>query len=72
MTKRQAEALSFVKKFWSENGYSPSYEEIATELAVHKSSAIGIITGLRDRGYVDVMTGKARSITLTEKANVGL
>tara|TARA_R100001509_G_C4813461_1_gene197224 strand:+ start:305 stop:517 length:213 start_codon:yes stop_codon:yes gene_type:complete len=70
MTKRQAEALSFLKKFWAENGYSPSYRDIANELSINDSSAHSLINGLKDRGYVEVMTGRARSIKLTEKSNV--
>jgi repressor LexA len=70
LTKRQAEALAFIGGFISANGYSPSYDEIATELAISsKSSVSRIMYELRERGAVDFIEGRPRSVhILAEKA----
>ena len=69
MTKRQSEALEFIRVFWSRYRHSPSYREIALAMGIQTSRAFDIVQNLSDRGYVSVMPGKARSITLKEKTD---
>lgn len=40
MTKRQKHALDFIKSFWAEHGYAPSYEEIKEHLGLKSKSNV--------------------------------
>jgi len=68
VTKRQKQVLDFIARFIEENGYSPSYEEIARglELAslatVHKH-----ITTLENKQYLKRGYNQSRSIDLGPK-----
>src|SRR5690606_34919971 len=65
LTKRQKEILDFLEEFHGENGYSPSFEEIArnfgyTSLAtVHEH-----LENLRQKGYIRKSYNASRSIEL--------
>jgi repressor LexA len=68
LTKRQKQVLDFIANFVDENGYCPSYEEIASglELAslatVHKH-----ITVLETKNYLKRGFNQSRSLELTPK-----
>jgi repressor LexA len=65
LTKRQKEILDFLEEFLSENGYPPSFEEIArhfgyTSLAtVHEH-----LENLKQKGYIRKSYNASRSIEL--------
>jgi repressor LexA len=65
LTKRQKEILDFLEEFVAENGYSPSFEEIArhfgyTSLAtVHEH-----LENLRQKGYIRKSYNASRSVEL--------
>ena len=69
LTKRQKEILDFLEEFQNENGYSPSFEEIArhfgyTSLAtVHEH-----LENLRQKGYIRKSYNASRSIELVPAA----
>jgi len=68
LTPRQKEVLDFLVSFTTRNGYSPSFEEIASELnlaslaTVHKH-----ITSLEQKGYLRRRFNESRSIEVTEE-----
>jgi repressor LexA len=68
LTRRQKQVLDFVAKFVEDNGYSPSYEEIATELdlaslaTVHKH-----IRALEGKHYLKCGHNQSRSLDLSSK-----
>lgn len=68
LTRRQKEVLDFVWRFVEKNGYSPSYEEIASglELAslatVHKH-----ITSLEAKGFLRRGYNQSRSLEVSAK-----
>lgn len=68
LTKRQKDVLDFVAGFMDENGYSPSYEEIARALnlaslaTVHKH-----ITALDTKNYLKRGFNQSRSLDLGPK-----
>ena len=68
LTKRQKEVLDFIADFVEENGYSPSYEELAHALklaslaTVHKH-----IQALETRNYVRRMEKHSRSLEVSSK-----
>lgn len=68
LTKRQKEVLDFIADFVEENGYSPSYEELAQGLklaslaTVHKH-----IQALESRSYLRRMFNQSRSLEVSSK-----
>ena len=68
LTKRQRQVLDFIAKFLDDNGYCPSYEEIARglELAslatVHKHISV-----LETKGYLKRGFNQSRSLELAPK-----
>jgi len=68
LTKRQKEVLDFTADFIQENGYSPSYEEMAQGLklaslaTVHKH-----IQALEARNYVKRLFNQSRSLEVSAK-----
>jgi repressor LexA len=63
MTKRQKQLLDFIMKFWEENGYSPSYEEMAEGLGIaSKSNVHRLVYSLVNRGFLKNHPNKSRSL----------
>jgi repressor LexA len=68
LTKRQKEVLDFIADFVEQNGYSPSYEELAHGLnlaslaTVHKH-----IQALESRNYIRRLFNQSRSIEVSAK-----
>jgi repressor LexA len=68
LTKRQKEVLDFIADFVEENGYSPSYEELANGLklaslaTVHKH-----IQALESRNYLRRLFNQSRSLEVSSK-----
>jgi repressor LexA len=68
VTRRQKEVLDFIAGFVEENGYSPSYEELARGLnlasvaTVHKH-----IEALESRGYLRRAFNQSRSLEVASK-----
>lgn len=69
LTRRQKEVLDFIAGFVEENGFSPSYEELARGLnlasvaTVHKH-----IQALESRGYLRRSFNQSRSLELSTKS----
>lgn len=67
MTKRQKQAMDFIKSFWAENGYAPSYEEIKEHLGLQsKSNVHAIVFRLVERELISMRPGMARSIIVLD------
>jgi repressor LexA len=68
LTKRQKDVLDFIADFVEENGYSPSYEELAQGLklaslaTVHKH-----IQALESRNYLRRLFNQSRSLEVSAK-----
>ncbi len=68
LTKRQKDVLDFIAGFVEENGYSPSYEEIAHALdlaslaTVHKH-----ISALAEKKYLQRGANQSRSVDITPR-----
>jgi repressor LexA len=69
LTKRQAEAVGFIREFIASNGYSPSYDEIGRALGISaRSGAHRIVQELVARGAVTILKNRTRSIRVLEAA----
>jgi repressor LexA len=69
MTKLQKKVLDFIKAFWAEHGYAPSYSEIGAHMGLSsKGSVHRFVCALSDRGFIKYRYGRARSIIVLERA----
>lgn len=66
LTRRQQDLLTFIRGYMAEhNSVAPTYEEMAAALDVKsKSNIVRLVTGLRDRGHVDFINRRARTIRI--------
>ena len=63
LSKKQKNVLDFIEKYFNDKGYSPSYEEIGAALGLSsKSTVFKHIKSLKERGFIDTIPGKKRSI----------
>lgn len=67
LTKRQREALDFIRAYSAERGVSPTFGEIASYMGKGKSDIFRILTGLEERGAIRRMRNRARSIELVDR-----
>ncbi|HVX48134.1 MAG TPA: hypothetical protein VHA05_02140 [Candidatus Saccharimonadales bacterium] len=62
-TKKQKELLSFIEKFISEHGYSPSYREIKDGLEYSSVATVAVhVNNLIKRGHLNKRDHSARSL----------
>ncbi len=63
LSEKQKNVLDFIEKYFNDKGYSPSYEEIGAALGLSsKSTVFKHIKSLKERGIIDTIPGKKRSI----------
>ncbi len=63
ITRRQKEVLDFLSGFTADNGYSPSYEEIAAGLGLNSLATVHKhITNLQEKGLLQRAHNRSRSI----------
>ena len=62
-TKKQKELLSFIEKFISEHGYSPSYREIKDGMEYNSVATVALhVNNLIKRGHLNKRNHSARSL----------
>lgn len=71
LTKKQKEILDYIINFIDENGYSPSYREIAANFDFSSTATVAeYVNLLRSKGYLDSAEhGHARSIQVSNDYN---
>jgi repressor LexA len=68
LTKRQKEVLDVISTFVEQNGYSPSFEELASTLGLASLATVHKhILALESKSYVRRNYNQSRSIEVTEK-----
>lgn len=73
LTKRQKEILDFIRSFIDENGYAPSYREIAYYFEFSSTGTIAeYINILSEKGYLTKESMEARAIQLTPSFDDGI
>ena len=69
VTPKQKEVLDFIVQFINEQGYPPSYREIAEGLNLASPSTVHVhIQALRERGFLRANGGNSRELEPTDKA----
>lgn len=65
LTKKQHQLLMFIKDHLSENGISPSFEEMKEALGLHSKSGIHrLISALEERGFIRRLAHRARALEI--------
>lgn len=66
-TKKQREMLTYIEKFITEHGYSPSYREIMAGLDYTAVATVALhVNNLIKRGYIRKRDHSARSLEVVE------
>jgi len=73
LTKKQSEVLAFIREHLEENGYAPSYREIADAFGLSSPATIhGHVQSLIEKGLItNGEDGEARSIELVQEEEQG-
>lgn len=68
LTRKQKETLDFIKAYMKEHdGLCPSYEEIKDGVSLKSKCGVNrLVNGLKERGHIDFIPHKARSIVIIE------
>ncbi len=73
LTKKQKEILDYIREFISDNGYAPSYREIAQFFELSSTGTIAeYISILEQKGYLSKEAMEARAIQLTPAFDDGV
>lgn len=73
LTKRQKEILDYIRQFIDQNGYAPSYREIAHFFELNSTGTIAeYISILEEKGYLTKDAMEARAIQLTPAFDDGV
>jgi len=67
ITERQAQIIIFIENFIAQNGYSPTFREIADHFKWTPKGAHDHILALVKKGYIEFKSKKARTIRITAK-----
>ena len=71
ITRRQKEVIDFLSGFTQKNGYSPSYEEIASGLGLSSLATVHKhITNLQNKGMLQRAHNRSRSIDVLPQPSV--
>jgi repressor LexA len=68
LTPRKIQLLKLIQNFQENRCYSPTLEELASRLGISRSTVFEHIAELRRKELLSASPGKARSLTLTHKA----
>ncbi len=67
MTPKQKRVLDYIKGYWAENGYAPSYRDIADGTGMKSMAHVfSMVKQLHERGFITKMSERARSIRVTD------
>ena len=68
LTDKQLKLFNFIKDYINKNITSPSYQEMMIALDLNSKCTISAkLKQLEERGWIEKMNGKNRSIRVTEK-----
>jgi len=68
ITKKQLKLFNFLKDYIKKNITSPSYDEMMVALGLNSKCTISAkLKQLEERGWIEKMNGKNRSIRVTGK-----
>jgi SOS-response transcriptional repressor LexA len=65
IAEREKAAFQFIKDFLKKNGFAPNFREIASELNCSVSAGYYTCRNLREKGLINFLEGKNRTIIIT-------
>ncbi|HPS54227.1 MAG TPA: transcriptional repressor LexA [Sedimentisphaerales bacterium] len=68
LTPRQLQILKAINTFQTSRCYSPTIAELSTQTSTSRSTTFEHIENLRTKGLLSTSPGRARSLTITSKA----
>jgi len=68
LTPRQLQVLKLIENFQKSRCYSTTLQELADLLGTSRSTVFEHIAGLKEKGLLSAQSGRARSLSLTRKA----
>jgi predicted ArsR family transcriptional regulator len=63
---KQEQVFAFVKTFWKQHHYSPTYAEIGKPLSIHQGTVRNHLIYLQAKGWLTFNPGESRSIIIKE------
>jgi repressor LexA len=75
LTKRQGEALEFIRRFIKEHSKPPTFRELGEQMGINSTRAVSdLLKALERKGYIEREAGRSRGINLpkTEAVNPDL
>lgn len=70
LTPRQYDLLGYIRESVEVRGFAPSYKEMQTALGLASKAGIHrMVVALEERGHIQRLPGRARSIFLVSKPN---
>lgn len=71
LTARQQQCLDFMKRYRSEKGVMPSFQEMSDHLGYNSKSRIyRLIETMEERGAIRRLKGQARAVEIMETENL--
>lgn len=65
MTKRQGEALEFIRKFIKDHSKPPTFRELGEQMGISSTRAVSdLLKALERKGYIEREAGRSRGINL--------
>lgn len=65
MTTKQTQIYNIIKKYIEEHNYAPTIREICDITGLKSTSTVAMyLKRLKDRGYIDYIKNKNRTITI--------
>jgi SOS-response transcriptional repressor LexA len=62
MTSNQKQALDYIRQYWKQHGYSPSYRDVSIGTGKALSYTHKAVDVLHERGFIHVVRKRVRSI----------
>jgi repressor LexA len=75
LTKRQGEALEFIRRYIKDHSKPPTFRELGAQMGINSTRAVSdLLKALERKGYIEREAGRSRGINLpkTELANPDL
>jgi len=67
LTKLQSELLEILKAFISDQGYAPTFKELADAKGVTTTAIFEMMTAMKKKGAVDWKASQARTFKIIDK-----
>ena len=66
LTKLQSELLEILRAFISDNGYAPTFKELADAKGVTTTAVFEMMEAMKKKGAVDWKAGQSRTFRIIE------